>query len=99
MTRALKLEPIDPRDELLVIHWDKQAGTVTGPGARTILEFAQPGKEVPVHPMPFGWRLGEEPLKSDTDMAAILGWCWKLPEDLRAAYPEPSDEFDPDVIY
>lgn len=76
----------NPRVDPLVFDWDDEAGTVSGPGAEEIMRWASAGG-VPMHPMPAGHTFSAEPLKSRTDMAAIIGLQHLLPPELADAYP------------
>jgi hypothetical protein len=78
--------------EPLVFTWDPDTGEVTGPDAALVLDMATWG-QVQAHPLPWVWRLSADPLRSWTDMAAIVGTEWHLPTELRAHYPkfEPPD--------
>ncbi len=90
-----ELPPTVWHEKPLVFDWDVTTGAVFGPAAARILDMATWGT-VSAHPSPWSWNLGPEPTKSLTDMAAILGWAHRLPEDLQAHYPRPADD-DEDV--
>lgn len=70
----------------LVFTWNPDTGEVEGPDAERVLQLAG-STWVGAHPQPWAWRLGAEPLKSWTDMAAIVGSEWHLPPELREYYP------------
>lgn len=85
----------------LIFDWDEETGEVTGPNAAEILDVASWG-EIWAHPYPCTWKLSAEPTKSKTDMAAIIGYWHKLPDDLKDYYPKIWDGDGPDedgVIY
>jgi hypothetical protein len=86
MKKHYHCDPHDQRDEPLVFDWDIETGEISGPSAAWILEVAA-CRYVPICPPPNGWDLSPEPLKSRVDMAAIIGYRHKLPEDLRGYYP------------
>jgi hypothetical protein len=101
MKKHYVCKPRDQRDEPLVFDWDSETGEISGPSADHILQFSK-GGSIPIHPHPQGWDLSPEPLKSKTDMAAIIGIWHKLPEDLIEHYPRPwnpETDFDPNVVY
>lgn len=80
----------------LVFDWDDEAGTVSGPSAADIMQVVHSGG-VPMHPMPVAHTFSAEPLKSRTDLAAIIGHRHRLPVALKDAYPELIEgEDDPD---
>ena len=86
-----ELQPAIWFEKPLVFDWDIETGAVSGPDAARILNMAS-WPMVEAHPLPWVWILGPEPTKSLTDMAAILGWAHRLPEDLQAHYPRPADD-------
>jgi hypothetical protein len=91
----------NPLIKPLVFDWDDEAGTVSGPGAEDILRWAAAGG-VPMHPMPAGHTFSAEPLKSRTDLAAIIGLLHRLPPELQDAYPlldEGGGGEDPDYEF
>lgn len=88
-----ELAPLVWHETTLVFDWDVETGVVTGPDAAYILQVVN-GGFVPAHPIPWTWELSAEPTKSLTDMAAILGWSHRLPDDLQAHYPEPAEEIE-----
>lgn len=77
----------------LVFSWNPETGEVEGPGADTIRERVQDGAVI-AHPMPWSWELGDDPLRSWIDMAAIVGSEWRLPPELVDHYPKPPDDGD-----
>jgi len=96
----LKLEPsiTGQRTDkpVLDIDWDQGAETVTGLGADIILEIARWGS-IHTHPIPSTWQFSDKPLSNKTDMAAIIGWYWKLPAELADYYPQLDEEESSDV--
>jgi hypothetical protein len=70
----------------LVFEWDELAGTLSGQSAAEIMQHIEAGG-VPLHPMPGSHTFGPAPLKSRTDMAAIIGYLHELPAELADAYP------------
>lgn len=81
----------NPLVEPLVFDWDSVSGTVSGTSAELIRQAAAEGG-TRVHPMPAFHEFGAEPLKSRTDMAAIIGLLHQLPTELADAYPVVDDE-------
>jgi hypothetical protein len=98
MPRHYELEPVAWHAQTLIFDWDEVQGTVTGPGADYILKHAAQGS-ISVHPMPWSHTFGAEPLKSKTDIAAIIGYQHKLPDDLAAWYPQCQKDEDDDSGY
>ncbi len=90
MRHAFTCPPIrrNPGVRPLVFGWDPETGEVDGPGAEIIRQRVQDGAVI-AHPMPWGWTLGPDPLRSWRDMAAIVGSEWLLPAELEGHYPEP----------
>lgn len=90
---AFNCKPLsaNPSVEPLVFEWDERTGAVTGPSADLVKEVAADGG-VPLHPAPAWHTFGAEPLKSRTDMAAIIGHLHQLPDDLIDAYPAVDEE-------
>lgn len=88
MIHRLSCPPIvpDPAGPL-VLDWDDAAGTVSGPGAATIRRWQRAGV-VPLHPQPASHTLGPARRRiSPADLAAIIGWQHRLPEELAGHYP------------
>lgn len=77
----------NPTAEPLRFDWEEEYGNVSGPGAPFILTMAKPHSRVPVHPVPNSYQLGNAPLRSRRDMAAIVGYDYVLPPELAAVYP------------
>lgn len=71
----------------LVFDWDEETGTVSGPDADFILESAS-SAGIQIHPLPSYHTFSAQPLKSRTDMAAIIGLWHRVPEALLACYPQ-----------
>lgn len=88
MIHELRCAPITPRAGALVVDWDDEAGTVSGPGAEHIQRWARCGT-VPLHPRPATHTLSDAPLKTPADLAAIIGIDHHLPEFLAGHYPAP----------
>ena len=74
----------------LVLDWDDETGTVTGPGAAHIRRWLRAGV-VPLHPYPASHILARGPLRRRADLAAIIGVWHRLPDELLADYPAPID--------
>ena len=94
-------EPITIHDKLIDVHWDEEAGTVTGQGAEHIMDLATWG-DVPRGPGFASYKLSSDPLRNRVDMAAIIGCFHRNPEVLRPYYPTPEWKelpSDVEVIY
>jgi hypothetical protein len=89
--------PLAAHAQPLVCTWEPEAGAVDGPDAGLLRWMATWG-QVQAHPLPWAWTLSAEPLRSWTDVAAIVGSKWHMPPELRDHYPQcpphkpPSDE-------
>lgn len=73
------------------IEWDDRAGTVTGDEplatrVREVLESAQAHGSQATHPIPSSIRITKA-FRVRRQFAAVLGWHWRLPGWLMAAYP------------
>lgn len=86
--------PSEKSERPLIFDWDRSAGIVDGEGARHILQQIAMGGVV-CRPNSWPHAFSADPLKSLTDMAAIVGERWYLPDDLKPFYPQidedPSD--------
>lgn len=81
--------PSIPKLDLL---WDGDAGTLSGEGEGWVRELMRVGS-VRCHPGPgHTHTLSPEPLRSRTDMAAMIGQAHRLPAELAADYPFGADE-------
>lgn len=98
MIRHYEVQPIVWHAQPWVFDWDEEAGVVTGPDAAIINDMATWGS-ISAHPCPWAWDFGPEPLKSKTDMAAIIGWEHALPIELVGFYPKLEDDGIPDKSY
>lgn len=103
MMRDFDLEPFDARDPRLILSWDPETGELSGPGADYVRAGIQDSSSgfVSCHPVPYSHQLSKDPLRSLTDMAALLGFDYKLPPDLEKHYPQPDESSDegPDTVY
>ena len=86
MKAHYELKPTARYAKPLVFDWDISTGEVFGPSAQFILDMAR-GGSTPAHPLPWQWAFSKTPLKSKTDMAAIVGYQHELPADLADFYP------------
>jgi hypothetical protein len=75
----------------LVFDWDDETGEISGQDATYVLECFDI-KTISAHPMPCAWDLTSP--KNRTDIAAIVGECWRLPPELADAYPKLGGDFD-----
>lgn len=83
--------PWERSEELLVFDWDEDAGVIQGLGSRHILRQISLGGAV-CRPNAWGHSFSAEPSKSKTDMAAIVGERWTLPDDLAPFYPQLDED-------
>lgn len=100
MKKHYECQPAVWHEKPLIFDWDEETGEVDGPGADTIKERAA-WAEVSAHPYGNAWELSKTPLKSKTDMAAIIGYSWILPDDLAKFYPQFDEDYSdlpPDAI-
>ena len=65
------------------------------PFERVRIECAERARFVPIDPPPQGYRIGPAP-HSATDLAAILGQWYELPDWLEAVRPRGEPEADDD---
>jgi hypothetical protein len=92
------------KDLSLVFDWDEETGEISGRDAEYIKKCAVPHGVADC--LLFAYILSAEPLKSKTDMAAILhyngGIHYELPEDLAPFYPQFEEEdlsdIDPAIL-
>jgi len=73
--------------------WDEEAGTVSGVGSEVIHEWIKAGS-VPAHPHGHTHKLSNNPLRSRTDMAAMIGFQHRVPDALFNDYPSFGDDDD-----
>lgn len=98
MKTHYELKPTARFAQPLVFDWDISTGEVFGPAAQFILDMAHDGS-TPAHPSPWQWTFSKTPLKSKTDMAAILGYQHELPADLADFYPKWQGSGAPETSY
>ena len=87
MIYQIKAEPAVWHASVWEFTWDDEAGTVTGPSAAEVLEMAS-WRGIVYGPRQGTWGFSAEPLKSKTDMAAIVGYEHRLPPELIGHYPK-----------
>lgn len=76
------------------LTWDDRTGELSGPLVDDVREVLRIGC-APCHPYSWGYTFpAGEGTKSPEVLAAVLGWEWRLPEWLRAHYPQMPPEFD-----
>lgn len=99
MIHHFNLQPTVWHAKPWVFDWDDTTGELTGPDAAIIRAEASIGGAF-CHPCP-AWphEFSHEPLKSKTDMAAIIGWEHRLPDELADYYPRLPDDDTPEVTY
>ncbi len=72
--------------------WDESAGTISGEGESWSRDLMSAG-EVDCHPRPgHTHKLSAQPLRSRTDMAALIGYAHRLPDLLANDYPFGTDD-------
>lgn len=98
MIHHFELEPTVWHAKTWRFSWNDETGEVTGPDAAEVLEISRWGG-IDVHPLPFAHEFSAEPLKSKTDMAAIIGRDHRLPPELVPFYPRPNDDGAPEKTY
>ncbi len=91
MKTHYECQPAVWHEKPLIFDWDADTGDIEGPGASRIKEMAGWG-EVAAHPTPWVWNLSKSPLQNKTDMAAIIGYWWVLPDDLASFYPQIDED-------
>lgn len=99
MIHHYNLQPTVWHAKPWVFDWDEESGLVTGRDAELIIAESKMGGAA-CHPCP-AWphEFSPEPLKSKTDMAAIIGWEHRLPDDLADYYPKLPDDGFPEKTY
>lgn len=96
MMQHYELQPAVWHAQPLVFDWDIDAGEVSGPGAKQILDAVGDGH---VSYQALWHKFSADPLKSKTDMAAILIFQHVLPDELVPFLPMMPDDGAPDVSY
>ena len=77
--------------DTLVFDWDDETGAISGRDADYVLNLFE-GKTIAAHPRPCEWDLTSP--KNRTDIAAIVGNCWRLPPELADFYPQLGGDYD-----
>lgn len=90
MKKHYECQPSVWHEKPLIFDWDDETGDVTGPGAELILKIST-FDAVLAGPYPMEWKLSNNPLSNKTDMAAIIGLYWRVPDDLLPFYPKLVD--------
>ena len=83
---------------ILEFDWDEEKGEISGKHSDWFSRFSS-GQRVRALPYPWYQELGAEPFKSKRDMALMLGYYYKLPDDLRDYYPVCEYQYDNDAVY
>lgn len=91
MKKHYECQPLVWHEKPLVFDWDADTGEIDGPDAARIKDMATWG-EIEAHPLPWSWTFSKSPLKNKTDMAAIIGRWWSLPDDLASFYPQLEED-------
>lgn len=82
----------NPNIPRLDLVWDESAGTLSGDGEEWLRELMSAGS-VRCHPGPgHTHTLSTDPLRSRTDMAALIGCSHRIPAELAEDYPFGPDE-------
>ena len=90
MRYEFNLQPITRNSKPLVFGWDSTTGELWGPDAamvRRLAEMAIADGSVCVNPIPTSAEI-KDPLRNKSEMAAILGGRWHLPEAIGRHYPK-----------
>lgn len=98
MMHHFNLQPTVWHAKPWVFDWDDEAGEIFGPNANDVRAIASWGG-VSAHPLPWAWEFSKNPLKNKTDMAAIIGWEHRLPDELVDYYPRLPDDDTPEETY
>lgn len=97
--RTIPLEPHPgSRERAGTLVWDDESGTIYGDDdfaerVRFLVSMAEQRGLQPAHPIPFSVDI-IDPLRELGEMAAILGWHWRLPEWLNEHYPKVAPDED-----
>lgn len=90
MRRRLNLQPLS-RGEALNFEWNPQTGELAGRDADRVRALAREAVAIgftQLHPAPATYTI-TDPLRDPVQLAALLGWLWRLPDDLQRLYPHP----------
>lgn len=103
MRHEFNLQPITRNSKPLVFGWDSLTGELWGPDAAMVKRLADmtiADGSVCVNPIPSSVDI-KDPLRNESEMAAILGSRWHLPETIGRYYPKivQSEIDDDSVIY
>jgi len=94
MLRRYRLEPLNGLGEALEFAWDPETGELTGRDAIVVRRHAEQAAKRGLalgHPYPTAYDI-VDPLRRPGELAVLLGNVFKLPADLRAAYPGGEDK-------
>lgn len=82
----------NPNIPRLDLEWDAHAGTISGEGADWLRDLIAAGG-VRCHPGPGKFHtFGSHPLRNRADLAALIGYAHRLPEELAGDYPSAPDK-------
>lgn len=98
MFRNYVLAPAVWHAQPIEFDWDIDRGELRGRDAQHLNELIAKivaHGEFVSHPYPTSYKI-TNPLRRLDEMAVILGWYWKLSDDLAAAYPKTEED---DLIY
>ena len=91
MFRKHTLQPYNGRGPSIEFEWDTATGEVRGRDAELVRYYAQDAAKtgsILIHPYPTVFEFTDNPLTSETVMAALLGESYRLDDALLAAYPQ-----------
>ena len=94
--RSYELEPLYGFGPTLVFEWDQETGELRGRDearVRALVERALRDHVAMGKPYPTPFEM-TDPLRKPSELAVLLGNAWRLPLDLRRAYPKPPTEDD-----
>lgn len=91
MKKHFECVSINGRKEKLVFDWDEETGEISGSGYKFFEEQLEEAEifdgYIGCHPHGMDHKLSDEPFKNKTDMAALIGYFYVLPEELEPYYP------------
>jgi len=96
MKQTYQLTPNVWHKSSLSFDWDKQAGELSGKDVGIVQEMI----DAAIHhgstalvPPPSSYDI-DDPLTKPDQMAAVLGYHWRLPAELQAVYPVSSETLE-----
>lgn len=96
MFRKFVLQPAVWHQQPLEFEWDAESGEVRGRDADKVRNMAVSAQKEGCmigHPYPTTYDI-TDPLRKASEMAALLGQEWTLPDELIREYPAPDVDED-----